>query len=95
MSQLPEFYDPNKPVCANQDDFNQAFRNALRYTENQEIKRLGVFLYLSLIFWIMCSVWGIILALRLPRGPERTMHLTFAIVFGPAYLLAYYLMVSN
>lgn len=86
-----ENYDPNKPVCDNQGDYNQAFRNALTYNNKQNVKQAGPWLYVYLVLYIIFFVWGVLLAMRIPSGPERTLHVVLAIVFAPAYVLGYYL----
>jgi len=85
-----ENYDPNKPVCDNQTDFNQALRAGIQYNNKQNINKSMPWLYVYLILYLIFFVWAIVLALRVPRGSQRTMHLTLALVFPPAYVLAYY-----
>lgn len=78
-------------VCDNQDDFNKAFRNAIKYNQDQNWKKAkpGVYVYMAL--WLVFFIWAIILAMQVsdPRG--RTIHLVFAIIFSPVYVLAHYL----
>ena len=86
-----EYYDPNKPVCENQDDFNRAFRKAIKYNNKENMKKARPWIYVYLVLWLIFMVWGILLAMKIAPGPERVEHLLFALVFGPAYVLAYYL----
>lgn len=86
-----ENYDPSKPVCDNQDDFNVAVREAIKYNNKQDMKKvqgvLGVWLALYVIFF----VWAVILALKVQNPEHRIVHLVFAMIASPIYVLAYYL----
>jgi SNF family Na+-dependent transporter len=86
-----ENYDPNKPVCQNQDDFNQAWTHAIRYNEKEKVKEAGKWLYVSMVLWFIFLIWAIVVAMRIPKGPERIEHILFALLFSPAYLIASYL----
>jgi len=86
-----EPYDPNDPVCQNQDDFNMAFRKAVKYNNKKAMKDNRPWIIVYAVLWLVFLIWGVLLAMQLPPGPERTEHLLFALVFGPAYVLAYYL----
>lgn len=88
---MMENYDPNKPVCDNQDDFNMAFRKAVKYTNKKNMKEAQPWLIVYAVLWLIFLFWGVMLAMKIPSGPERVEHIVFAIVFGPAYVLAYYL----
>jgi hypothetical protein len=90
-----ENYDPNQPVCNNQADFNQAFRKALRYNVKEEMKKDKAWMAVYIVIWLIFFVWAIMLALKVPVGPERTEHLLFAIVVPPAYVLAHYIGVAG
>lgn len=78
-------------VCNNQDAFNQAFRSALKYNNKENMKKARPWMYVYLVLWLLFFVWGVMLAIQVPSGPERVEHLVFAIVFGPVYVLAYYI----
>lgn len=86
-----ENYDPNKPVCDNQDDFNQAFRKALKYNTKQNMKKAQPWIWIYMGLYLVFIIWALILAMRVPVGPARTMHVLFAFVGGPVYVLSYYL----
>lgn len=87
---MNEGYDPNSSVCDNQDDFNIAFRKAIKYTNKEDVKKMGNWVYVYVILWAIFFVWAIILAMK-TRGNVRTIHLIFAIIASPVYVLAYYL----
>jgi hypothetical protein len=86
-----ERYDPNSPVCQNQDDFNVAFKNAIKYNSDQNMKKAKPWLIVYAVLWAVFLVWGIVLAMQITSPVERVEHLLFAIIFSPAYVLAYYL----
>lgn len=77
-------------LCDNQDSFNDAFYKALKNSRKEDNKKMasgvGVYLLIHLIFLF----WGIMLALKQPKD-QQIVHITLAMVFSPAYVLAYYL----
>jgi len=85
-----ENYDPDQPVCQNQDDFNKALREAIKYNFEQNNK-LTVNTTIFLMIYLVFFVWAIMLALCVQKGPYRTMHLAIAMVFSPFYVVAHYL----
>jgi hypothetical protein len=75
----------------NQNTFNNAFSNALKnYEKKKEKKMSGPLVFYTLVHLIFL-VWGVMLAFRSVPRQNRVMHLTLAIVFGPAYVLGYYI----
>lgn len=95
MGPMEENYDPNKPVCDNQDTFSQAFRKAIKYNDKENLKKAKPWVYIYLVLWIVFFVWAILLAMQVPSGPDRVEHIVFAMVLGPVYVLAYYLGAYN
>jgi len=77
-------------LCDNQDNFNDAFYKALKDSRKRDNKKMasgvGIYMLIHLIFLF----WGIMLALKQPKD-QQIVHLTLAMVFSPAYVLAYYL----
>lgn len=86
-----ENYDPAQPVCQNQADFNQAFREALKFNAKENMKEAKPWVYVYLALWVIFFVWAVMLAQQVPAGPARTLHMLFAVLCGPVYVLAYYL----
>ena len=82
---------PDTNICDSQEAFNHAFYKALKYTRKKDDKKitgvLAVYLFIHTIFLI----WGIVLAFKSQPPQNRVVHVTLAIVFAPAYVLAYYL----
>lgn len=92
---MMENYDPNKPVCDNQSDFNEAFRKAIKENNKKNMKENRPWMIVYMVIWLIFLIWGVMLAMQVPQGPDRVSHLVFAIVFPPVYVLSYYLSGMN
>jgi bacteriorhodopsin len=86
-----ERYDPNANVCDNQADFNQALQAGIKYNNQQAVKQAGAWMWVYLVLYLVFFVWAILLAMQVAQGPDRTVHLVFAVVFSPLYVLSHYL----
>lgn len=78
-------------ICDSQDDFNSAFRKAVKYTNKENMKKAEPWMAISGVVLMIFLIWALMLAMKLPPGPQKTEHLLFAILFSPIYVLAYYL----
>lgn len=78
-------------VCADQDTYNKALRDAIKYNQDENRKEMKKWAYVYLGLWLVFFVWGLMLAMKMPSGAERVQHVLFALVFGPMYVLAHYL----
>lgn len=78
-------------VCKSQDDFNKAFREALKYNNKENWKKTKGWVYVYLVLWVVFFVWAIMLAMQVQDPKGRTVHLVLAIIAPPVYVLAYYL----
>ena len=77
-------------VCNNQDTFNDAVYNALKHARKKDDKKISGPLAVYLVVHLSFLVWAIMLAFK--ASPEtRVVHITLAIIFAPAYCLAYYM----
>jgi hypothetical protein len=85
-----EYYDPSKPVCGNQSDFNMAFNKALKQNNKEAMKKAKAWVVVSLTVWLIFFIWALMLAMQLPQGSDKTVHLVFAMAFSPVYVLAHY-----
>jgi hypothetical protein len=86
----------NDNVCRTQQIFDLAFQKAFDNYRQTEIKRvttgkLGSIYTIISIFYFIFIVWGILLAMKIEDKNQRIVHITFALISGPAYVLAYYL----
>lgn len=75
----------NKSVCDNQADFNVAFKKGLDYSlrDNRSMT-------ITVIFYLISMVFALMLAARVQPGPNRTLHMTLAMLAPPLYIIAYY-----
>lgn len=78
-------------VCENQDKFNVAVRNAIRKNNQDAIEKSQNWFLVYMLFMLGFLLWGVTLAMKMPKGPERIVHLVFSMVASPVYVLAYYL----
>jgi hypothetical protein len=90
-----EGYDKDSPVCNNQDDFNQALKNAIQYNNKEAVKRAEPWMTVCALIWLIFFVWALVLAMKLPHGSQKVQHIMFAILFSPAYVLANYISEFN
>tara|TARA_Y100000389_G_scaffold170644_1_gene177769 strand:+ start:791 stop:1039 length:249 start_codon:yes stop_codon:yes gene_type:complete len=77
-------------LCDNQDNFNDAFYKALKDSRKRDNKKMASGVGIYMLFHLIFLFWGIMLALKQPKD-QQIVHLTLAMVFSPAYVLAYYL----
>jgi len=78
-------------LCDNQKNFNHAFYDAIKYVRKKDDQKISPFLTMYLIIHFIFLFWGIVLAFKSQPPENRLVHITLAIVFAPAYVLAYYL----
>lgn len=78
-------------VCNTQDDFNVAFDKALKKNNKDAMKKAQPWIYVYMTLWMIFLVWAILLAMQIHPGPNRIVHLVFAMAFSPVYVIAYYL----
>lgn len=82
---------PDTNICDSQEAFNHAFYRALKYTRKKDDKKIAGVLAVYLVIHTIFLIWGIVLAFKSQPPQNRVVHVTLAIVFAPAYVLAYYL----
>lgn len=78
-------------LCASQHNFDNAVYKALKYVRKKDEKLMAGPLAVYMIIHMIFLVWGVVLAFKSQPPANRTIHITLAMVFGPAYVLAYYL----
>ena len=84
-------FAPLVDVCKDEFVLNKAFYNALQYVKAKDAKKLAGPLAVYMVIHMIFLIWGILLAFASQPKANRVIHITLAIVFGPAYVLAYYL----
>jgi bacteriorhodopsin len=77
--------------CTSQGNFNEALRAGIKYNYKQNQKKAKPWIWVYLALYVIFFVWAILLAVQVPAGQMRTVHVALAIVFSPVYVLAYYL----
>lgn len=73
-------------VCSNQATFDDAFKHALENMDKEESTKTSTIVVA--IFLLILYIYAFILALKEPKE-QRIIHLTLALVFGPAYVIAH------
>ena len=78
-------------VCNNQKTFNRAVKKAINHLDDDEDEDQNQTskLFLALIT-LTFYVWALLLALKVEDKQHRVLHVLFALVFGPLYVLAHY-----
>ena len=80
----------DKNVCSSGKSFNVAVKKAVDEMDKNAVEKTKPWLYVYAVIWMIFFVWALLLAMSLPKGPTRVVHLTLAMVFSPLYVLAYY-----
>lgn len=78
-------------LCSDQTTFNDAVYKALDdYGKKKEKvnNSQAVVMFVWVILWLACLVYGVLKALKVPDKDHRTLHLIFAITMPPVYVLA-------
>ena len=79
----------SKNVCNDQKTFNKAVKKAINHLDDPDSKNQTANLIMVLIT-LTFYVWALLLALKVQDKQHRLLHVLFALVFGPIYVLAYY-----
>jgi hypothetical protein len=82
---------PDLNIVGNQHNFNYAFYQALKNARKKDRMLLSGGMAFYLFIHIIFLIWGVMLAFKSQPKQSRVLHITLAIIFGPAYVLAYYL----
>lgn len=90
MSIVKESYT-GANVCNTQDDFNVAFDKALKQNNKDAMKKSRPWIYVYMTLWMIFFIWALVLAMQVAPGPNRIVHLVFAMAFSPVYVIAHYL----
>lgn len=77
-----------KTVCDTQNDFNHAFRKAVKYVEKKETPKVWVQIVLFSIM-VLLVVFSLVLASKVETD-DKILHYVLSIVFAPVYILAYF-----
>lgn len=78
-------------VCENQDKFNVAIQKAINKNNEDALNSMGPWLYVYVLLGLIFFVWAIMLAMKVPQGSQRVLHLVLAILVSPVYVISHYL----
>jgi hypothetical protein len=78
-------------VCQTQHKFSRAVYTALKDARNKDNKLMANAVTIYLCIHFIFLIWGVMLAFKSQPKQNRVVHITLAMVFGPAYVLSYYL----
>ena len=81
-------------VCNDQKTFNKAVKKAINHLDESDSKNQAANLVMVLIT-LTFYIWALLLALKVQDKQHRLLHVLFALVFGPIYVLAYYASMIN
>lgn len=91
--------DNSNNVCNNQKMFNEAFDKAIENRRNKyswdsmnSYQKVSSILFLILYF--VLTAWAVMLALRV-EGKTRVINVVAAFLFGPLYLISYFISKPN
>lgn len=82
--------------CTNQNQFNDAFKTALDNYKSDEMKKYDSQYFRTTCFifsltYLIFMIWAVILALKISKPDQRILHVTLALISGPAYVFGYYI----
>lgn len=80
----------NGNVCASQDTFNKAFKEAVKNYGQIPEKDKNLYTVVAIIYLVL-TIWALILAMHVSDSEHRVIHIIFAVLFGPLYVLSHYL----
>jgi hypothetical protein len=80
-------------VCNDQQTFNKAVRNAIQHIDDDDDNKQQnqtakvIVSVIMLVFYL----WALLLAMRVTDPQHRVLHIIFALLTGPLYVLSFYL----
>jgi hypothetical protein len=77
-------------ICESQDNFNDAFRKAVKYVDkrNQPDRTMHTF---AALIYLVFLIWAIVLVCKMQIDKtQKTIHLVLALAFPPLYVISYY-----
>jgi 4-hydroxybenzoate polyprenyltransferase len=81
-------------VCQNQDSFNKAMRNAIKYERKKEMSS-RVSLIIAMTISVLLIIWAMCLVFSLNIQNSKIIHYVLAILFSPIYIISYYIRKQN
>ena len=85
-------------VCDDQTTFNTAYAKAVNnygnYMDKKKTPSQRILYTMMAFLQLMFIIWAVILSMKMP-GPNRPVNVTFAIITGPIYIIAYYISMAG
>jgi hypothetical protein len=78
-------------VCNDQNSFNNALDKYQKEKTEEIVKKYGVAYVIFFILYFIAIIYAVILALKVSDVEHRRLHVVFALIAAPAYIIAYYL----
>ena len=82
-------------ICHSQNDFNVAFEKAVKYTNNNYNRKLSPIQILTALVYVIIIVWALLLAMSVKDPNVKVIHLVFALIFPPVYIISYYVGIAG
>jgi len=77
-------------LCGDQKTFNIAVRKAINHLDDDDQNQMSTSRLILTLITLTFYVWALLLALKVEDKQHRVLHVLFALLFGPFYVLAYY-----
>jgi len=77
-------------VCQDQQTFNEALKKGLE-SLSEDKKVSSGYMLMYLILATIFLVWALMLSYQCPKSSNRILHILFALLASPLYVLSYYL----
>lgn len=78
-------------VCDSQADFNQAFKKALDDYNGKNVKGYNTGMAVAAVIYLLLLVWAVVIAMKIPDRDHRTLHIFFAIMCPPLYIISHFI----
>lgn len=77
-------------VCNDQTTFNKAVKIAADDYLGTT-KTSNTFMVVSIIIYLILLIWAVMIAMQVSSREDRTLHIFFAIMAPPAYIISHFL----
>ena len=80
----------NNNVCKDQETFNEALKTGFESMYEEKKVSTGYMLFYFILATIFLF-WALVLSYQCPKSANRILHILFALLASPLYVLSYYL----
>ena len=78
-------------LCKDQDTFNESVYKAIKEYDKKMSNKMKDPLTIYLVVHMIFIIWALILSLKHTKSEQRIIHIMSALIFSPAYIIAYYI----